>query len=408
MAKIKASLLVSDPSFFINIYYPDLPFHTEIKTPEGNLTAGLILPPSVSSNPEKGLVAHNGCNFIVKDFIEQIELGKIEQPVLGSECLILVTLEQKIDRKIINDYKAHKDYIDKIIGQEETEGVVQKNGLKKDECGERLPYLPTHHNEMFDICRKYLKRFLLSLREKGNVCKLKFYDYIPFGQDSISGLFGKYYFKFELQDDEGNTLLSDEPLPLLMEKGRAKSFKVSIPISFNEKVIKGESLINQMVWKRICEDLASVFEPDLARTFLLDAHDEALSGNTNIAIVCTAIACEIFTKSFISSEAKIRNNKIYDYIIDSVREISVVDLLHVPLKSLIGFSIKEKHNGLWKNLDRLFQARNKVVHVGKCYYMSKSGETKTYIDHEKTMLFIESVYELFEIIENRYLKKGGS
>ena len=71
---------------------------------------------------------------------------------------------------------------------------------------------------------------------------------------------------------------------------------------------------------------------------------------------------------------------IYDYIIDNVREISVVDLLHVPLKSLIGFSIKEKHNGLWKNLDRLFQARNKVAHVGKCYYMSKTKKTKTPVD----------------------------
>ena len=400
MAKIKASLLVSDPSFFFNIYYPDLPFYTEIKSPEGKLTACLIVSTPDSFSPEKETAIHNGGDFLLKNFIEQVKTGKVEKPVFGIECPILVTLEQKIDSKIINDYKAHFDYIDKIIGQAESEGVVQKNGLKKDECGERLPNLPIHHNEMFDVCRKYLKRFLLSLREKGNVCKLKFYDYIQPGQDFTLGLFGKYYFMFELQDDEGNTLFSNEPLPLLREKRRPKSFKVSIPISFNEEAIKRESLINQIVWEHICGDLASEFEPDLARTFLLDAQDEALSGNINIAIVCTAIACEIFTKRFISSKAKINNNEIYDYIIDSVHEISVVDLLHVPLKSLIRFSIKEKYSGLWKDLKRLFQARNNVAHVGKCYYMSKSGKTKTPVDHERTMLFIERVYELFEILEN--------
>lgn len=395
MAKIKASLLVSDPSFFFNIYYPDLPFYTEIKSPEGKLTACLIVSTPDSFSPEKETAIHNGGDFLLKNFIEQVKTGKVEKPVFGIECPILVTLEQKIDSKIINDYKAHKDYIDKIIGQAESEGVVQKN-----ECGDRIPKLPTHHEKMFNVCRKYLKRFLLSLRERGNVCKIKFYDYIQPGQDFTSGLLGKYYFIFGLQDDEGNPLFSVEPLPLLREKGRPNSFKVSVPISSNEEATKRESLINQLAWERICGDLASEFEPDLARTFLLDAQDEALSGNINIAIVCTAIACEIFTKSFISSEAKINNNKIYDYIIDNVREISVVDLLHVPLKSLIGFSIKEKHNGLWKNLDRLFQARNKVAHVGKCYYMSKTKRTKTPVDPKRTMLFIESIYELFEIMEN--------
>ena len=151
MVKIKASLLVSDPSFFFNIYYPDLPFYTEIKSPEGKLTACLIVPTSVSSGPEKGSVTHNGYDFIIKGFIEQIKLGKIEKPVLGIECIILVTLEQKIDSKIINDYKAHKDYIDKIIGQAESEGVVQKNGLKKNECGDRIPKLPTHHGHLGDV-----------------------------------------------------------------------------------------------------------------------------------------------------------------------------------------------------------------------------------------------------------------
>jgi hypothetical protein len=183
-----------------------------------------------------------------------------------------------------------------------------------------------------------------------------------------------------------------------MKTGRPKdSSQVIKPLG--EKPLKREErLINLKTWKDICGDLEGEFETDLARAFLLDAQDEALSGNFNMAIVCAAIACEIFTDRFISSKARKVGNRFYDYIIEKVREISVVDLLDVPLESLVGYSIKEKHRDLWNDLEKLFRTRNKVVHIGKCFYMSPSEKTEILVAGEKTLHFIERAYELFEIL----------
>ncbi len=394
MAKIKAFLLISDPSFSFYIHYPNQPFDKKIKTQDGDIGFSLLVPTSDNYESE---VKKLGTIDIGRYWIERAETGATEECDLIVECALLVTLEQEIDSQLIDEYRAYNDHIHRIEKRGESKGTVQESAIEKGESGDRPIILPSHHQEMFKICRKYLKRFLLSLREKGNVCRLKFYDYNKPESEFVYGLFGKYYYVFRLQDEQGSLLCDLRPLPSLMQGGRSKDSSVVIK-PLKKPFKRQERLINVKTWEDICGDLTSEFQPSLARTFLLDSQDEVLSGNISMAIVSAAVACEIFTDRFISSKASKIGNKFYDYIIENVHEISVLDLLDVPLESLVGYSIKEKHRDLWNDLEKLFQTRNKVVHVGKCFYMSKSEKTQILVDPEKTMHFIERAYELFEIL----------
>jgi hypothetical protein len=396
MPKIKAFLLVHDPSFVFYIHYPDVPFRKNVEGLEGNIGFSLIVPISDDFESEEKL-----CGFIdlARFWIHEAEKGMVGESDLEVECPLLVTLEQEIASEIADQYRAYNEYIGKAGERVGSKSGVEQIDMKPVTLNDKLPPLPAYHDEMFKVCRKYLKRFLLSLRERGNMCKLRFYDYNKPKDEFSSGLFGKYYFEFKLQDEAGNLLFDWYPLPLLAKGGgQERGFKVAKRLSNWESRKRDSNLISLKTWGHICEDLAREFEPDLARTFLLDAQDEVLSGNISMAIVCVAIACEIITDHFISGKASKIGNKFYDYIIEKVREICVVDLLDVPLESLVGCSIKERHRDLWNDLEKLFQTRNKIVHVGKCCYMSASGETQILVDHEKTMHFIERAYELFEIL----------
>jgi hypothetical protein len=391
MQKIKAFLLIRDSSFFFNIHYPDLPFTKKIKIPEGNLEVCLVAPTSndFKSKSEKRLID------LGQLMIEKAEKGLNGESDLLVVCPVLVILEQEVQDEIISDYKAWRNYISKLVEKEEGEKAAQQ---PHDERGKTFP---KYHMEMFKVCRKYLKYLLLSLREKGNVCKLKFYDYNQPENEIYSGLFGRYYFDFQLQDESGTLLFDVNPTSLIMIGDKPKkSFMIQKRLS-DQISKREENLITIKLWEHICADLKYEYEPDLARIFLLDAQDEALSGNISMAVVCIAIACEILTDRLISAEAKKIGNPLYDYIINKDTGISVINLLHVPLKSLIGYSVKEKYRDLWNDLQKLFEARNKVAHEGKCYYMSTTGKNKNIIDHKKTMHFIERAYELFEILEDR-------
>ena len=405
MPRIKSQLVVLDPSFEFNIDFSGLPYKIAIDIPKGTIGIAMDVPSSQDFEDDRSM------GSLAKFHLEKVEKDAI--PCLSITCSILVELEQDVSQQIVGSLKKYKSFLDNLsspgnknIKQEKIN--FQKTSHKEDKLW-YIEYVNKITDNIFVISKKYLKKFLLSLRERGNFCKLKFFDYESLHQDRMYGFFNKYYYIWSIRDENNVELYRMEPFFPNKSTNELSRIKITSPIDAGTRRNKRDGIINETIWEQVLSDMKNVsYEPDIAKTFLLDAQEEALSMNNNLAIVGAAVACEVFTKRFISNQAKKIGNEFYDYVIEEVREISIPELLDNALKSLTGHSMKEDNRPLWNDLDRLFQVRNKVAHTGECYYMSRSGKTKHAVDSVKVMDFIERVYELFEILEScTNLAKAG-
>jgi hypothetical protein len=397
MPRIKSQLVVLDPSFEFNIDFSGLPYKIATDIPEGTIGIAIDVPSPEDFDDDGSM------DSFFKFHLEEAEKDAI--PYLGITCSILVELEQEVSQQIVGSLKKYKSFLDNLSSPRNKnikQGKInfQKTSHKEDKLW-YIEYVNNITDNIFVISQKYLKKFLLSLRERGNFCKLKFFDYESVHQDRMYGFFNKYYYIWSIRDENNVELFRSEPLLLRMSTNEVSRIKIAAPIDASIRRNKRDGIINEAVWEQILTDMKNVsYEPDIAKSFLLDAQEEALSMNNNLAIIGAAVACEVFTKRFISNQAKKIGNEFYDYVIEEVREISIPKLLDNALKSLAGHSIKEDNKPLWNDLDRLFQVRNKVAHTGECYYMSRNGKMKHAVDSVKVMDFIERVYELFEILES--------
>lgn len=395
MPKVESSLLVVDPSFLINIAFRNPPYEMAFRVPEGNLKVSLIVPKSEDFTSDSN---YGGIELIAQSAIEEAEKGVV--PFIGITCMIEVVLEQKVTRKTLNSYVEFRELLNSPQNREKSTGEMPKLDVKEVGSVQTNTSCFKHEKGMFEICRRYLKRFLLSLRERGNVCKLRLSDYGGPSTGDKFGLFGKYYFLWTIKDENDTSLWSSEPFGLVMQKGKKGLFRTSFSVPIAENALqRRDSMVDPVVWQQITNDMKTDFNPDVAKTFLLDAQDEAFSMNLNSAIISTAVACEVLTKRYISEESKRVGNEFYDFVIDKAREVSVVELLDIALKSLVGHSIRQENSSLWNDLRKLFQVRNKIVHEGKRYYMSRTGKRKYSVDARKTIHFIDRIYELIEILD---------
>ena len=90
------------------------------------------------------------------------------------------------------------------------------------------------------------------------------------------------------------------------------------------------------------------------------------------AIINIAVACEIYVKGYVRR----KGNPIYEKILENHRDftVPVKDYLDYIIKDITGFSLKEQCNDLWKNIELLFELRNKIVHSGKLIYKPNNKE----------------------------------
>jgi hypothetical protein len=115
------------------------------------------------------------------------------------------------------------------------------------------------------------------------------------------------------------------------------------------------------------------------------------------AIINIAVACEIYVKGYVRR----KGNPIYEKILENHRDftVPVKDYLDYIIKDITGFSLKEQCNDLWKNIELLFELRNKIVHSGKLIYKPNNKEYTIYpivvhqlgICVEKVIKWLESL-----------------
>ena len=151
MQKIKAFLLVRDPSFIFYIHYPDLPFEKNIEIPEGNLEVCLAVPTSEVDKTEPGKESSEPIIDFGQFLIESAEEGLDEFSDLLVECPILVILEQEIESEIISKYKTWNNYIDKMNEQVECKEVVRKIDFETVEHDKPMPEFPKYCNGIVKV-----------------------------------------------------------------------------------------------------------------------------------------------------------------------------------------------------------------------------------------------------------------
>ncbi len=92
------------------------------------------------------------------------------------------------------------------------------------------------------------------------------------------------------------------------------------------------------------------------------------------AIVNIAVACEIYVKGYIRKHGR----PVYGKILENHRDFTmpVKDYLDFAIEDIDGVSLKTACQSLWKNIDLLFELRNKIVHSGELAIKSKGRKCR--------------------------------
>lgn len=119
--------------------------------------------------------------------------------------------------------------------------------------------------------------------------------------------------------------------------------------------------------------LAHGLEAEIYEEVLSNARTDIIEENYGRAVLEMAIGCEVFVKSKLFAASRV-SGAIFDYLSAQRKiEVSIQELIHRPLKEAFGGSFREDHPIDYKNIGRLFQARNRVAHSGRCSFRDDKG-----------------------------------
>lgn len=120
-------------------------------------------------------------------------------------------------------------------------------------------------------------------------------------------------------------------------------------------------------WRELEGELASGEDTEIWEDFLLDAKVALKEDDLNRATIYVAIACEIFIKEYTAKSAKEKgiSQIFWEYLKDPNTETKVRAYYDQVLHLVKGHSMKRENKETYNRLDRIFQARNKIMHEGK-------------------------------------------
>lgn len=118
-------------------------------------------------------------------------------------------------------------------------------------------------------------------------------------------------------------------------------------------------------WKELQWEMSSGREMELYEDFIGDAKVALEEDDLNRATLCVAIACEVFIKEYTENAAKEASisEKFWEYL--KSRQPRVLDYYDSILHLVKGHSLREENDELYRLLDRVYEARNKIMHEGK-------------------------------------------
>jgi len=131
------------------------------------------------------------------------------------------------------------------------------------------------------------------------------------------------------------------------------------------RVVPPEAGTTVAKWRELEQQLNSGVETELWEDFVVDAKLALQEDDLNRAILYAAIACEIFIKEYCEKAAKQVgiSQKFWKYL--ESRRPRVVDYYDSVLHLVKNYSLQAKNQKLYNLLDRLYDARNEIMHEGR-------------------------------------------
>ena len=128
-------------------------------------------------------------------------------------------------------------------------------------------------------------------------------------------------------------------------------------------------------WAKLQEEMNSGIETELWEDFIKDSKAALYVGDLNRATIYTAIGIEIFIKEY-TKKAAIKlglSQKFWEYLTSPQVETRAVDYYGAILHLVTKHSMKDENRDLYHLLERIFRARNKIMHEGKLALTQKDS-----------------------------------
>jgi hypothetical protein len=146
-----------------------------------------------------------------------------------------------------------------------------------------------------------------------------------------------------------------------------------IPVGYNDGFIAVihpvASALTEETHIELLRRAAEGSKPGLADQFLSDAEYAArtpLNPNLRQAVLLAAIACEIKIKDAIATLASVEQQSLVGLLLENPRDwtMAASSLFDKGMKAVCGKSLRDEDRLLYKEIDVLFQDRNKIAHRG--------------------------------------------
>lgn len=131
------------------------------------------------------------------------------------------------------------------------------------------------------------------------------------------------------------------------------------------RVVSKEAGLTKKKWTELQQEMIAGVDTELWEDFIIDAKVALEEDDLNRATIYAAIACEIFIKEYCQRAAKQAgiSQKFWKYLKN--RRPRVIDYYNPVLHLVKGHSMEKENEETYNRLDRIFQARNKIMHKGK-------------------------------------------
>lgn len=131
------------------------------------------------------------------------------------------------------------------------------------------------------------------------------------------------------------------------------------------RVVPPEAGLTAERWEELQQEMSSEVDMELWEDFIVDAKVALQEDDLNRAILYAAIACEIFIKEYCEKAAKQVgiSQKFWKYL--KSRQPRVVDYYDSVLHLVRNHSLQAENEEIYKLLNRLYEARNEIMHEGR-------------------------------------------
>jgi hypothetical protein len=151
---------------------------------------------------------------------------------------------------------------------------------------------------------------------------------------------------------------------VLKEKGHI--FRAAAtPFTF--KIVSAGAGLTKDKWTELQQEMSSGEYTKLYEDFIADSKAALDEDDLNRATLYATIGCEIFIKEYTEKSAKEKgiSQIFWEYLKDPNTETRVRTYYDQVLHLVKGHSMKKENKETYNRLDRIFYARNKIMHEGK-------------------------------------------